>query len=72
MIKEWFIEQRIDDKVFIEICENAQSMSEAASKLGLHFNSFKKRAIELGCYKPNQAGIGLRKNMPKIPLSEII
>jgi len=47
-------------------------MSEAASKLGLHFNSFKKRAIELDCYSPNQAGIGIRKNMPKIPLSEII
>ena len=47
-------------------------MSEAASKLELHFNSFKKRAIELGCYQPNQAGIGIRKNKPKIPLEEII
>lgn len=72
MAKEWFIKQRIDDEKFIEICENAQSMSKAASTLGLHFNSFKKRAIELNCYTPNQAGIGIRKNMPKIPLSEII
>jgi len=47
MAKKWFIKQRIDDDAFIEICENAQSMSKAASKLGLHFNSFKKRAIEL-------------------------
>ena len=47
-------------------------MSKAASKLGLHFNSFKKRALELNCYCPNQAGIGIRKNMPKIPLFEII
>jgi len=44
MAKEWFIKQRIGEENFIEICENAQSMSEAASKLGLHFNSFKKRA----------------------------
>ncbi len=72
MEKEWFIKQRINDDIFIEICKNAQSMSKAASKLGLHFNSFKKRAIELNCYTPNQAGIGIRKNMPKIPLSEII
>ena len=72
MAKEWFIKQRIDNTTFIEICTSAQSMSEAASKLGIHFNSFKKRAIELNCYKPNQAGIGIRKNMPKIPLSEII
>ena len=68
MAKEWFIKQRIGDKTFIEICKNAQSMSEAASKLGLHF----KRAIELKCYTPNQAGIGIRKNMPKIPISAII
>ncbi|MEM1119293.1 MAG: hypothetical protein AAGJ18_02530, partial [Bacteroidota bacterium] len=72
MAKKWFIKQRIDATFFIKTCENAQSMSEAASKLGLHFNSFKKRAIELNCYKPNQAGIGIRKNMPKIPLAEII
>lgn len=72
MAKEWFIKQRISDNTFMEVCKNAPSMSKAASELGLHFNSFKKRAIELNCYRPNQAGIGLRKNMPKIPLSEII
>ncbi|MEM1327167.1 MAG: hypothetical protein AAGI23_14490 [Bacteroidota bacterium] len=47
-------------------------MSEAAAKLGLHFNSFKKRALELNCYSPNQAGIGIRKNMPKTPIEDII
>ena len=72
MAKEWFIKQRIDEETFIEICKNAQSMSGADSELGLHFNSFKKRAIELNCYTPNQAGIGIRKNMPEIPLSAII
>lgn len=40
--------------------------------LNLHFNSFKKRAIEFGCYKPNQSGKGLKKISPKIPLSDII
>ena len=72
MAKKWFIHQRIVDADFISACNTSNSMSEAASKLGLHFNSFKKRAITLGCYHPNQAGIGIRKNMPKIPLSEII
>lgn len=47
-------------------------MASAAAKLGLHFNSFKKRALELGCYNPNQAGKGIKKNTPKIPLAEII
>jgi len=47
-------------------------MALACSKLGLHFNSFKKRAIELDCYKPNKAGIGIRKKLPKIPLDDIV
>lgn len=47
-------------------------MAHAASELKLHFNSFKKRAIELGCYKPNQAGKHLNKKMPKIPLDDIL
>lgn len=46
-------------------------MAEAAAKLNLHFNSFKKRAIELECYIPNQAGKGLKKIAPKIPINEI-
>lgn len=72
MKKKWSIKERIDDQTFRAACEDAQSMAEAASILGLHFNSFKKRAIELGCYKPNQAGIGIRKNAPKTPLEDII
>jgi hypothetical protein len=51
---KWRIHQRIDDQVFIETCEEAESMASAAATLGLHFNSFKKRALELRCYKPNQ------------------
>jgi len=70
--KAWSVRERIDDKTFIEICKSSKSMSEAAAKLGLHFNSFKKRALELDCYYPNQAGIGIRKNMPKILLDDIV
>ncbi len=72
MKKSWFIKNRIDDEEFIRICELSNSMSEAASKLELHFNSFKKRALELDCYQPNQSGIGIRKNTPKIPIEEIV
>ncbi len=69
---QWFIKNRISDDDFVKICQGSKSMAEAAAKLKLHFNSFKKRALELGCYKPNQAGIGIRKNTPKIPLIDII
>jgi 5-methylcytosine-specific restriction endonuclease McrA len=66
------IKQRIDDGIFIEVCKNSLSMAEAASKLQLHFNSFKKRAIELNCYKPNQSGKGMNKITPQISLIDII
>lgn len=72
MKKSWRIKNRIGDNHFRKVCQESKSMAEAASRLGLHFNSFKKRALELGCYQPNQAGIGLRKNMPKIPIEDII
>ena len=60
-----------DDK-FIDICENSTSMSEASSKLGLHFNTFKRRATKLGCYKPNQSGKGIPKKGSGIDLYEIL
>jgi len=72
MKRNWFIKNRIDDEEFVKISNSSKSMSEAASKLGLHFNSFKKRALELDCYQPNQSGIGIRKNSPKIPIEEIV
>ncbi len=71
-MKAWRIKDRVDDAQFIEICNSSDSMAKAASRLGLHFNSFKKRAFELGCYKPNQAGEGISKKKPWIPLEEII
>lgn len=72
MKSKWLIKNRISDQDFIEACRNAASMAQAASQLSLHFNSFKKRALELGCYYPNQAGRGIHKNLPKIPIEEII
>jgi hypothetical protein len=66
------IKNRIDDKTFIKMCKESESMAQACAKLGLHFNSFKKRALELECYVTNQAGIGVKKIMPLIPIEEII
>jgi 5-methylcytosine-specific restriction endonuclease McrA len=66
------IKDRIDDEIFIDVCIKSKSMAEASSKLGLHFNSFKRRAKELNCYKPNKAGVGIAKKGSGIPLSEIL
>lgn len=67
------IKDRIDDGYFISICRSSNSMAQAASHLGLHFNSFKSRAKILGCYKTNQPGKGITKQSARlIPIKEII
>jgi hypothetical protein len=72
MIYKKLIKDRINNDAFRKACNESNSMAEAAALLNLHFNSFKKTAIELDCYKPNQSGKGLKKIAPKIPLSDII
>ena len=51
----------INDKDFIKIVESSKTMAKAATKLNLHFNTFKKKAIRLGVYKPNQGSKGIKK-----------
>lgn len=46
-----------------KLCEEAGSMMEAARRLKLHFNTFKKLAKEAGCYKPSTAA---RSSIPKM------
>lgn len=53
----------IPKDVFINVCENSLSMSEAAAKLNLHYNTFKRYAQLYGCWKPNQSGKGMKKNI---------
>lgn len=64
----------IDKQHFIDVCNTSKSMSEACSKLNIHFNTFKKYAKLFGCYKPNQSGKGINKkqNGNLIPLDEIL
>lgn len=64
----------MSDKEFIELCNESDSMAQAAAKLGLHFNTFKKRAIELGCYKPNKSGRGIMKkhNGNRIEIPDVL
>jgi hypothetical protein len=72
MNKKWFVKDRISEKEFINVCEESDSMAKAAAKLKIHFNTFKRIAVKLDCYKPNQSGKGFNKNMPKIPIEDII
>lgn len=62
-----------NDESIIEACKSSLSMAEAASKVGIHFNTFKRKAVKLGVYNPNQGGKGIHKpNSNKIPLQEIL
>lgn len=58
----------------IEACKNSNSMSEAAALLNVHFNTFKRWAIKLNVYEPNQGGKGSKKkgNGSKIKLKDIL
>ena len=59
---------------FIKVCNESKSMSEAAAKLQLHYNTFKKYAILYQCWSPNQSGKGIKKDMSinSIPLYDIL
>lgn len=50
----------ISDEDFIKICNDSITMSEACTKTGLHYNTFRKRAIKLNCFKPNQSHKGMK------------
>jgi hypothetical protein len=64
---------KIDEEYFISVCKESKSMAQASAKLKLHFNTFKKIAVKLNCYIPNQSGKGIDKKYPeKIPLDEIL
>lgn len=62
----------MSDEFFIEVCRRSETMAKAAVELGLHFNTFKRRALKLEVYKTNQAGVGIKKNMPMIDINEIL
>jgi hypothetical protein len=65
--------KNIDEINFIRVCNESESMAQAAIKLGLHFNTFKKYAIKLECYNTNQSGKGISKiGSPKFKLNEIL
>jgi Zn finger protein HypA/HybF involved in hydrogenase expression len=57
--------KKIDKDLFIKVCIEEPTMAKAAARLNLHFNTFKKYALEFGCYSPNQSGKGIKKNIKK-------
>lgn len=62
------------DKTVIEACKTEPTMAKACAKLGLYFSTFKRNAVRLKVYEPNQAGKGITRKTARtaIPLQEII
>lgn len=52
---------KIDDSEIIKAVNCSLTMSQAAAKLGIHFNTFSRHAKRLDIYKPNMGGKGTRK-----------
>ena len=63
--KEW--KERI-----LEACNNSNSMSAAASKLPMNYKTFKRLAVEIGVFDPNQSGKGMTKPKSTAILTEDI
>lgn len=65
---------QINETEFKEVVFSSITMAQASAKLGLHFNTFKRIAVKLGVYNPNQSGKGVKKDMSSvsIPLDEIL
>ncbi len=63
--KEW------EDKIR-EACKDAPSMAHACADIQMNTNTFIFHAKRLKVYNPNQAGKGMSKFRPSIPLTEII
>ncbi|MCV6605182.1 MAG: hypothetical protein OIF34_07740, partial [Porticoccaceae bacterium] len=70
--------KKVSNEAIISACHNELTMAKAAASLGMAFMTFKRRAVKLNCYKPNQGGLGITSkkrgynNGSRIPLDEIL
>jgi hypothetical protein len=65
--------KHFDESYFREICEQSKTMAEASRRLEMHFNTFKRHALRLGCYNANQSGKGTHKvKRSEIKTSDIL
>ncbi len=53
--------KHILDKDIIRESNSSLTMRQASINLGLHFNTFSRRAKKLNCYRPNQGGKNTKK-----------
>ena len=64
--------QTLTDEEIMTITKKCLSMAQAARLCGIAYSTFKRKAISLGCYKPNKSGKGMKKKMPSIKTEDIL
>ena len=64
--------QREEDHKIYEACMTHLTMTAAAKSLGISLNTLKRRATKLGCYHPNQAGVGITRQGKETDLKLIL
>ena len=67
----------ITDEQITEAIESGKTMNTCAIDLGIKFMTFKRRAIAIGIYRPNQGRKGIERDSSEfkkftIPLTDII
>ena len=63
----------VSDYQIVKAADESETMAQAAASLGLHFNTFARRAKALEVYEPNQGGKGTRKSgFPVTSLDDIL
>lgn len=60
------------DSTIIEICSTAFTMSDASKQLSLTYNTFKRKALKLNCWKPNQGSKGKYKGPDKTTYNKLL
>jgi 5-methylcytosine-specific restriction endonuclease McrA len=51
----------VTDEQIIDACKNSITMTDACSKVQLHWNTFRRRAIQLNVFKLNQGRKGINR-----------
>lgn len=66
--------RKIADKdYFVRVVAESSTMAQASVKLKMPYSTFKRWAIKLNCYKPNQGGKGtVKPSKTKYDLEEIL
>ena len=66
IINESTVNNRDLDELIIDACKNNLTMSLAAKSVGIPYSTFKRKAIKLSVWSPNQGAAGTNKYIKSI------